>query len=128
MFEPSKETWMNARSAVGGLWKCCLAAFLLASGPAAHAQDEGLSDTQREGRRLFSQNCTICHLTPEKGANTYGPLLHKASAGGNDDLMRAFIVNGTQRMPAFKFHLGEAEINAVIAYLRTRPEPKGATQ
>src|SRR4051812_46500131 len=96
VFEASKETWMKARSAIaGGLSMGCLAAFLLASGPAAHAQDDGLNDTQREGRRLFSQNCTICHLTPEKGANTYGPLLHKASAAGNDELMRAFILNGT---------------------------------
>jgi mono/diheme cytochrome c family protein len=122
---------MHARTAAaGGLWRGCFAALLLATGlPAqAQAQDDGLNDTQREGRRLFSQNCSICHLPPERGAATYGPLLHKASASGSDDLMRAFIVNGTQRMPAFKFHLKDADVNAVIAYLRTRPEPKGAPQ
>jgi mono/diheme cytochrome c family protein len=95
---------------------------------AAHAQDDGLNDTQREGRRLFAQNCSICHLPPEKGAATYGPPLHKASAAGSDEVMRAFIVNGTTRMPAFKYHLKSADIDAVIAYLRTRPEPKGAPQ
>jgi hypothetical protein len=46
---------MKARSAVGGLWRSCLAALLLASGPAAHAQDEGLNDTQREGQLLLGQ-------------------------------------------------------------------------
>ena len=119
---------MDARTAAGRLWKSCLAGLLLASGVGAHAQGDGFDDTQREGRRLFSQNCSICHLPPERGAATYGPLLHKASTAGNDDLMRAFIVNGTARMPAFKYHLKEADINAVIAYLRTRPEPKGAPQ
>ena len=121
---------MHARSsAQGGVRRSCLAALVLASGlVAAHAQDDGLDGTQREGRRLFAQNCSICHLPPEKGAATYGPLLHKASAGGNEAAMRTVIVNGTPRMPAFKYHLKNADIDAVIAYLRTRPEPKGAPQ
>ena len=46
-----------------------------------------------------------------------------AAAGGNDELMRAFIVNGSERMPAFKYYLKPAEINAIIAYLRTVPVP-----
>jgi mono/diheme cytochrome c family protein len=37
--------------------------------------------------------------------------------------MRAFIVNGTDRMPAFKHYLKPAEIDAIIAYLRTVPAP-----
>jgi mono/diheme cytochrome c family protein len=121
---------MGPRSAKArNLTRSCVAALLLAGGlAAAHAQGDGLNDVQREGRRLFAQNCSICHLPPEKDAATYGPLLHKASAAGNDELMRAFIVNGTPRMPAFKYHLKSADIDAVIAYLRTRPEPKGAPQ
>ena len=121
---------MHARTAAAsGVGRRCLVALALTGGlVAAHAQDDGLNDTQREGRRLFAQNCSICHLPPEKGAATYGPPLHKASAAGSDEVMRAFIVNGTTRMPAFKYHLKSADIDAVIAYLRTRPEPKGAPQ
>jgi mono/diheme cytochrome c family protein len=37
--------------------------------------------------------------------------------------MRAFIVNGTDRMPAFKYYLKPAEIDAIVAYLRTVPVP-----
>ena len=54
---------------------------------------------------------------------TYGPVLSMAAAGGDDKLMRAFIVNGTERMPAFKYYLKPAEINAIIAYLKTVPAP-----
>jgi mono/diheme cytochrome c family protein len=37
--------------------------------------------------------------------------------------MRAFIVNGTERMPSFKYYLKPPEITAVIAYLKTVPVP-----
>jgi mono/diheme cytochrome c family protein len=47
----------------------------------------------------------------------------QASAAGNDEVMRAFIVNGTDRMPAFKYYLKPAEIDAIIAYARTVPAP-----
>jgi mono/diheme cytochrome c family protein len=93
---------------------------------AASAQDDGLNPTQRTGRQIFAQSCGICHLSPNRGAATYGPRLHQATASGSDDLMRAFITEGTQRMPAFKFYLTAPEINSVIAYLRTVPAPADA--
>jgi mono/diheme cytochrome c family protein len=37
--------------------------------------------------------------------------------------MRAFILNGTDRMPSFKYYLKPAEIDAVIAYVRAVPAP-----
>ena len=89
---------------------------------AAHAQSE-LNDTQLLGRQVFAQSCGICHLQPSLGVKTYGPLLNKATAAGNDEVMRAFIVNGTERMPAFKYYLKPAEIDAIIAYLKTVPVP-----
>ena len=92
----------------------------------AFAQDDGLNPSQRSGRQIFAQSCGVCHLSPQRGAATYGPRLNKASATGNDDLMRAFITEGTQRMPAFKYYLTGPEINSVIAYLRTVPAPAGA--
>ena len=104
--------------------------FALATVPAAHAQQADLNETQLLGRQVFAQSCGICHLQPSLGVKTYGPMLNKAAAGGNDEVMRAFIVNGTERMPAFKYYLKPAEIDAIIAYLRTVPEPasKGETR
>ncbi len=96
-----------------------------ASAPAAHAQQAGdnLDATQLHGRQIFAQSCGICHLSPSLNAKTYGPALNKTSAAGNNDVMRAFIVNGSDRMPAFKYYLQPAEIDAIIAYVRTVPAP-----
>ena len=89
----------------------------------AHAQQTDLNETQRLGRQVFAQSCGICHLQPSLGVKTYGPVLNKATAAGNDEVMRAFIVNGTDRMPAFKYYLKPAEIDAIIAYVKTVPVP-----
>ena len=89
----------------------------------AHAQRSDLNETQLLGRQVFAQSCGICHLQPSLGVKTFGPVLNKATAAGNDEVMRAFIVNGTDRMPAFKYYLKPAEIDAIIAYVRTVPLP-----
>jgi mono/diheme cytochrome c family protein len=96
---------------------------LAAAAPAAHAQQSDLNETQRLGRQVFAQSCGICHLQPSLGVKTYGPMLNKAAAAGSDELMRAFIVNGSERMPAFKYYLKPAEVDAIIAYVRTVPVP-----
>ena len=94
---------------------------LAAATPAASAQQTNLNEKQVLGRQVFAQSCGICHLQPSLGVTTYGPVLNKAAAGGNDEVMRAFIVNGSERMPAFKYYLKPSEIDAIIAYLRTVP-------
>jgi mono/diheme cytochrome c family protein len=94
----------------------------------AHAQQTDLNETQRLGRQVFAQSCGICHLQPSLGVKTYGPSLNKATAAGNDEVMRAFIVNGTDRMPAFKYYLKPAEIDAIIAYVKTVPVPANEPQ
>ena len=101
---------------------------LAAVAPTAHAQQSALNETQQLGRQVFAQSCGICHLQPSLGVKTYGPVLSKAAAGGNDEVMRAFIVNGTDRMPAFKYYLKPAEIDAIIAYVKTVPVPANEPQ
>src|SRR4029077_959965 len=100
-----------------------LLVVLAAAAPAAHAQQSALNETQLLGRQVFAQSCGICHLQPSLGVKTYGPLLNKATAAGNDEVVRAFIANGTDRMPAFKYYLKPAEIDAIVAYVRTVPVP-----
>ena len=103
-----------------------LLVFLLAAWPqSASAQQagDGLNETQRHGRQLLAQSCGVCHLPPALNAKTYGPPLNKAAGGGDDDIMREYINNGTPRMPAFKFYLKPNEIDAIIAYVRTVPPP-----
>src|SRR5258706_7353797 len=94
---------------------------LAAAAPVAYAQPSDLNDMQLLGRQVFAQSCGICHLQPSLGVKTYGPMLNKAAAAGSDEVMRAFIVNGTDRMPALKHYLTPADVASIIAYIRTVP-------
>ena len=102
-----------------------LAAPLLVGAAFAQAQqpNASLTEMQALGRQTLAQSCGICHLRPVRNSPTFGPMLHSASAAGNEDVWRAFIVNGTERMPSFKHYLKPAEIDAIIAYLKTVPAP-----
>ena len=60
-------------------------------------------------------------MPPSLGAKTYGPALNKEAGGGDDDVMREFMTNGTPRMPAFRYYLKPADMDAIIAYVRTVP-------
>ena len=111
-----------------------LCALTMLAAPAAQAQQAGLNEQQTlnaqqtQGRQLFAQSCGICHLHPVRGSATYGPPLSRAATAGNDDVMRALIVEGSERMPAFKYYLKPNEIDAIIAYLRTVPAPATSAQ
>jgi mono/diheme cytochrome c family protein len=94
---------------------------LAASAQGATAQQGNLNDQQKMGRQVFAQSCGVCHLPPSLGARTYGPALNKDAGGGDDDVMREFITNGTPRMPAFKYYLKPDQIEAIISYMRTVP-------
>ena len=103
--------------------------FLLTAGPQyaiAQQAPDGLTDQQRLGRQMMAQSCGVCHLPPAKNARTYGPPLSKGTGSGDDAVMRKVIVEGTTRMPAFKYFLQPADIDAIIAYVRTVPVPPPA--
>jgi mono/diheme cytochrome c family protein len=95
--------------------------FVLAASATGAAAQQDLSEQQKMGRQVFAQSCGVCHLPPSLGAKTYGPPLNKEAGGGDDDVMREFITNGTPRMPAFKFYLKPDQIEAIISYMRTVP-------
>ena len=101
--------------------------MLAASAQGAAAQQGTLTDQQKTGRQVFAQSCGVCHLPPALGAKTYGPPLNKDAGGGDDDVMREFITNGTPRMPAFKYYLKPDQIEAIISYVRTVPVQAAAT-
>src|SRR2546426_6855913 len=89
----------------------------------ARQAGDGLNDQQRLGRQILTQSCGVCHLPPARNAKTYGPLLNKAAGGGDDAVVRKYILDGTLRMPAFKYFLQPAEIDAIITFVRTVPVP-----
>ena len=101
-----------------------VAVLVAASASGVFAQgppDTAFNDTQREGLRLFSQSCGVCHTVVQQRTRQYGPVLSKETLGGQEDVMREFISTGTSRMPGFKFQFEPNQINAIVAYLKTVP-------
>lgn len=92
---------------------------------AASAQQHGapLNDTQKLGRLLYEQSCGICHTKPTLISPLYAPALSRETLDGREDVMRAFIANGTTRMPGFKTMYQPAQIDAIAQYVKTLPKP-----
>jgi mono/diheme cytochrome c family protein len=85
------------------------------------AAQPALNDKQLLGMQLFNQSCRVCHAKPQLTSPLYGPALSRQSLGGQDDVMREVIGNGTPHMPGFKHHFQPPEIDAIVAYLKTIP-------
>ena len=105
-----------------------LAGLVLSQAGLVQAESITLNSTQQTGQRLFAQACGVCHLQASMGAKTYGPMLNKSSAVGNDEVMRVFINNGAEHMPGFQHYLKPAEVDAIISYIRTIPVPAQAVE
>ena len=100
---------------------CAAHAAFAQQPPPAYASHS--DEQQRLGRQVLAQSCGVCHLPPARSARTYGPALNKATLGGDDGLVRKVVAEGTPRMPAFKYMLQPAEIDAIVAFIRTVPVP-----
>jgi mono/diheme cytochrome c family protein len=95
-----------------------------ASMPLIASAQNNLTPEQARGRMIVTQNCNICHLPQSFGSQqTYGPLLNRASANGDDALMRTVIENGLVKMPGWKYSLTPQDINDVISYIKILPVP-----
>jgi mono/diheme cytochrome c family protein len=110
-------------------WLWVVLAMLLLWPHGAFAQQAAarLNDKQLLGMRLFNQSCRVCHTKPQMTSPNYGPELSKDSLGGQEDVMREVIGNGTPRMPGFKYHFDRTQIDAIVAYLKTIPARQAAT-
>jgi mono/diheme cytochrome c family protein len=95
--------------------------FLVVVPPAVFAAEDHLNEQQKLGRRLFEQSCGVCHTRPTLVSGMYGPELSKVNLGGQEELLRTFITNGTARMPGFKYTYSQEQIAAIAAYIKTLP-------
>ena len=83
-----------------------------------------LTDTQKEGRRIFQQRCAVCHTPPTVVARRYGPALYKEIVEDNEDTIRDTILEGREAlMPGFKYALTRPAIDSIIEYLKTVKRP-----
>jgi mono/diheme cytochrome c family protein len=110
----SRRAWMMPLALV--LWPIAAAAQ-----PA-----NGNNDQTMLGMRLFNQSCRVCHTKPQLVSPQYGPVLSMNTLGGKADVIRETIGNGTPRMPGFKYYFKPAEIDAIVAYIKTIPAPSDA--
>jgi mono/diheme cytochrome c family protein len=112
-----------------GTWMIPLALALSLAGASAQqgSGDLVLDDKQLLGMRLFNQSCRVCHTKPQMVSPLYGPELSQNSLGGQESVMREVISNGTPRMPGFKYHFEPAQIEAIVAFLKTIPAPPTPT-
>ena len=114
---------MSRKVSPGGSSGIVSAAFVMAMawGAFAQAPDAAFTDAQREGLRLFSQSCGVCHTLIQQRTKQYGPVLSRETLGGDEEAMRDFIGQGTPRMPGFRFNFEPAQISAIVQYIKTIP-------
>ena len=78
-----------------------------------------LSATQLAGKKLFVQNCSVCHV-PGPRYNSLGPLLDgKLVASKGEMAVREKIMHGSTRMPGFQYVFEPAEADKIMTYLKT---------
>lgn len=80
-------------------------------------------ETVFRGRVLWVQKCAFCH--DGLGQPTYktmGPWLDQdLEKSLGDEVTRAFIENGTAKMPAFKYGLSSSQMDDLVNFLKTVP-------
>jgi mono/diheme cytochrome c family protein len=94
---------------------------LAATAPQAASNDQPLL-----GMRLFNQSCRVCHTKPTLMSPQYGPVLSMDTLGGKADAIAEVVSDGTSRMPGFKYTYRPADIDAIVAYIKTIPAPPAA--
>jgi len=106
------------------------AAFVVASASGAFVQgvppDASFNDTQRQGLRLFSQSCGVCHTVVQQRTRQYGPVLSRETLGGDEELIGEYISNGTPRMPGFRYYFEPTQISSIVQYIKTIAPPPAA--
>jgi mono/diheme cytochrome c family protein len=83
-----------------------------------------LNAQQKLGRDLFTQHCMVCHEhTQITLAGHFGPDISGASLGGSDKALFEQISNGSPNMPGFKYVFEPDQIQAIVAYVKSLPQP-----
>lgn len=95
--------------------------------------EPSLSEAEFAGKKLFVQRCALCHdLLGQPAASTVGPWVDGETLKARGEaVVRQQIMNGSRRMPGWRYTLDSSQIDELIAYLRTvtpdqKPRPPGA--
>lgn len=98
-----------------------LAALCLAAGLAAPAI------AAADGKSAYMDNCSACHQVTGKGVKGAFPALAGSPlVQGPPQLVMTTVLNGRAGMPAFKDDLTDADLSAILTYVRASWGNKGA--
>lgn len=106
------------------VWTFFVCSFPLVSFAQQSGPGSALTDTQKDGRRIFQQRCAVCHTLPTVVSKRYGPALYKEIVQDNEDNIRDVIMEGREGlMPGFKYGLTRTEVDSIVEYLKTVNRP-----
>ena len=75
----------------------------------------------------FLDNCSACHQATGKGVKGAFPALAGSPfVQGNPQILTTTVLNGRAGMPAFKDDLSDADLSAILTYVRASWGNKGA--
>jgi mono/diheme cytochrome c family protein len=77
------------------------------------------SGPELEGRKLFAQRCALCHIGNQTEVPFGGWLNELRIQSIGEAKAREQILEGTPRMPAWKYTLEHFQVEQIIAYLKT---------
>ncbi len=73
-----------------------------------------------DGKSLFADNCSACHQLTGKGVKGAFPALAgSAFVQGDPKIVLTTVLNGRAGMPAFKDDLTDADLSAILTYVRS---------
>ena len=73
-----------------------------------------------DGKSLFMDNCSACHQATGKGVKGAFPALAGSPfVQGDAKIVMTTVLNGRAGMPAFKDDLTDADLSAILTYVRS---------
>ena len=106
-------------------WLCVVGMPVLAAGLSAQQPDRSAATPTaiESGKKLFVQRCSVCHLPP-LGPGQPQPVARSLTglikSPDTEATARQIILRGIpSRMPGFQYGLTSAEVDSIVAYLRT---------
>jgi len=73
-----------------------------------------------DGKSLFMDNCSACHQASGKGVKgAFPPLDGAPLVKGPPKVVVTTVLNGRAGMPAFKDDLSDADLAAILTYVRS---------
>lgn len=113
---------------VAGLGIALLAVSSSCQGDAKQKSDAelGLTAEKASGRRVYEAHCQQCH-EPYSSGGRNGPSLRgvfrkpylPSGIPANDERVSEIILRGKSKMPGFSGEIDEAQLRALLSYLRT---------